>query len=336
MSVGPLVSVIVPAFNAVDTIDATLRSVRAQTYRQLEILVVDDGSHDATASVVEQHAKDDPRIRLIRQPNGGVASARNRGIAEAKGDFVAPIDADDLWRPTKVEKEIAAMIAGGAQTGLAYSWQAEIDEHDAVISTAHSPAYEGNVFIPILTHNIVGSGSNALMRKQAVIECGGYDASLRANGGQGCEDLMLYVLIAERYRFALVREHLCGYRRRPGSMSTDYLQMLRSRTLVEGKLDRLYPEHRRYIRTGYSRMCRWLLWNAAKDGEYRSALILIGRLLASDLPTALKVGGQLTWIALRRAARLPRKRPVSPPAARRNFLAIRDVPSPTSTTSVGR
>lgn len=334
MSVGPLVSVIVPAFNAVDTIDATLRSVRAQTYRQLEILVVDDGSRDATASVVDQHAKDDPRIRLIRQPNGGVASARNRGIAEAKGDFVAPIDADDLWRPTKIEKEIAAMIAGGPQTGLVYSWQAEIDEQDAIISTAHSPAYEGNVFIPMLTHNIVGSGSNALMRKQAVIECGGYDASLRANGGQGCEDLMLYAQIASRYEFALVREHLCGYRRRRGSMSTDYLQMLRSRTLVEAKLEKLYPDYRRYIRTGYSRMCRWLLWNAAKDGEYRSALILAGQLLSSDLPTAVKVGAQLAWIALRRAARLPSKKPVTAPSARRKFIAISDISSSTPTPSV--
>src|SRR5262245_57856494 len=98
----PVVSVVVPAFNAGATLDQTLRSVRAQTYTHLEVIVVDDGSKDATAEIALAHAKSDARIRLVRQANGGVASARNAGIREARAALVAPIDADDLWAPTKI------------------------------------------------------------------------------------------------------------------------------------------------------------------------------------------------------------------------------------------
>src|SRR5438045_2856629 len=94
-----LVTVIVPAYNAGVTIGATLDSIRAQTHTNLEVLVIDDGSTDATAKIVQRHASVDPRIRLIRQSNEGVAAPRNRGIAEARGEYLAPIDADALWRP---------------------------------------------------------------------------------------------------------------------------------------------------------------------------------------------------------------------------------------------
>ncbi|MDF3073578.1 MAG: glycosyl transferase family 2 [Alphaproteobacteria bacterium] len=324
---GQLVSVIIPAFNAADTIDATLRSVRAQTHRQLEILVVDDGSNDNTAAIVEAHARLDGRIRLLRQQNAGVAAARNWGISEAKGEFVAPIDADDLWRPTKIEKELALLLKGGPDTGLAYSWQAEIDEHDDVIATSHRPIYEGNVFIPMLTYNLVGSGSNALMRRHAVLECGGYDPSLRARGGEGCEDLILYILLAERYRFAVVREHLTGYRRRRGSMSTKFLTMLRSRSLVDARLRLLYPEHVRYIRQGYARMCHWLLINAVKERNYRAALPLGSRLMVCDTIAAVKIGGRIPLALVRRVAGKHRHDSVAVNSPRRRFLAVDSAPA---------
>lgn len=324
---GQLVSVVIPAFNAADTIDATLRSVRAQSHRRLEILVVDDGSTDNTAAIVEAHAQLDGRIRLVRQQNAGVAAARNRGIAEARGEFVAPIDADDLWRATKIDKELALLLAGGPDTALAYSWQAEIDEHDRVIATSHRPIYEGNVFIPMLTYNIVGSGSNALMRRRAVLECGGYDPSLRARGGEGCEDLILYILMAERYRFAVVREHLTGYRRHRGSMSTKFLTMLRSRSLVDARLRLLYPEHVRYIRQGYARMCRWLLINAIKERNYRAALLLGSRLVVCDTIEAVKIGGRIPLALARRVIGKHGRNGVVAIDPGRRFLAVDSVPS---------
>src|SRR5258707_6035401 len=129
-----LVSVIVPAYNAEKTIGETLSSVGAQTYRNLEIVVVDDGSVDGTAGIVERYTRTDSRVRLIRQANMGVAAARNRGIAEARADYIAPIDADDLWESTKIDKQMQAMMGGGPRVGLVYTWYALIDCRGKVIS----------------------------------------------------------------------------------------------------------------------------------------------------------------------------------------------------------
>src|SRR5260221_13860612 len=89
-----LVSVIIPAYNAQATLDETLNSVRSQTHRNLEIVVVDDGSTDDTAIVAQRHSAVDSRVHIIRQDNAGVAAARNAGIAATSGRYVAPIDAD--------------------------------------------------------------------------------------------------------------------------------------------------------------------------------------------------------------------------------------------------
>src|SRR5215211_6980478 len=105
----PVVSVVIPAYNARTTLAATLDSARSQSFRDLEIIVVDDGSTDETLSVAKAAAASDARIIVLTRPNGGVAASRNLGIHSARGEYIAPLDADDIWHPTKIEKQVRVL-----------------------------------------------------------------------------------------------------------------------------------------------------------------------------------------------------------------------------------
>ena len=189
----PTVTVILPAYNAGSTIHETLVSVRAQTYADLEILVVDDGSQDGTKEIIERHAANDPRVRLLVQANSGVASARNRALAHASGAFVAPIDSDDLWQPDKIARQLALLGERGASVELVYTWFAVIDGESRVRRVI-TPSEEGRVLPALCVGNFVGQASSPLMRTQSVIRAGGYDVSLRECAAQGCEDCFTWDL----------------------------------------------------------------------------------------------------------------------------------------------
>jgi glycosyltransferase involved in cell wall biosynthesis len=227
-----LVSVVVPAFNAAQTIQETLDSVSQQTYRALEVIVVDDGSTDETAAIVRRHSGTDPRFRVISKSNGGVASARNEGIRAGKGQFVAFIDADDLWHPTKIAKQLKALLSAGPDIALVYSPFRLIDVDGIVLASPHKYGVSGWVLFRHFHTNIVGNGSALLVRRKILEEFGGFDPSLRRHGAEGCEDLLLQLRIATRYQFGEVSEYLVGYRRIPGNMSSKAEQMVRSGMLA--------------------------------------------------------------------------------------------------------
>ncbi len=105
----PLCTIVIPAYNAGIWIERTLKSAAQQNYPNLEILVIDDGSKDNTRMLAEAMAAVDDRFRVISIPNGGVANARNVGIREASGEYVAFLDADDLWHPDKIRLQVEAM-----------------------------------------------------------------------------------------------------------------------------------------------------------------------------------------------------------------------------------
>jgi len=228
----PLVSVVIPAFNASDTIRGTLSSVSQQTYGNLDIVVVDDGSTDNTSVLVRHHALSDVRIRLIQKSNAGVASARNEGIQSSKGKFIAFLDADDLWHPTKIAKQMTALLAGGTETALVYCPFRVIDINGNVLTSPRKFGVNGWVLYRHFHANVVGNGSSILVRKDVLEEVGGFDTRLREAGAEGCEDLLLQLRIAARYRFGEVPEYLVGYRRRPESMSSNAEQMIRSGALA--------------------------------------------------------------------------------------------------------
>lgn len=227
-----LVSVIVPAYNGVRTIERTLRSISAQTYSNLEIIVVDDGSVDETASIVRNYSALDVRVRLVQQENLGVAAARNAGLRDCHGQFVAFIDADDLWHPTRIAKHMQLITARGEELGVVYSPCRCIDESDNVIETMGSYGCEGWVFLQLIYCNFVANGSGLLLRKAAVESVGGYDTRLREYGLEGCEDYLLQLTLAQRYQFGFVPEYLIGYRVRGPRMSIHAARMAKSNAYV--------------------------------------------------------------------------------------------------------
>jgi glycosyltransferase involved in cell wall biosynthesis len=237
----PLVSVVVPCFNAAQTLLRTLRSAQRQTYQNLEILIVDDGSTDSTHEIATKFAANDPRARVLMQPNSGVAAARNLGIAHAQGEYIAPLDADDLWAPQKVELQVKK-IQSDTAIGLVYAWFDNVNDDDEIIPGGSRVRYEGHVLSDLCTVDFVGNGSNPLMRTSAVREVGGYDPELRAQSAEGCEDWKLALCLAERYRFGLVPHSLVGYRCSAGNMSNRTAMMMRSARLVASEIAVRHPE----------------------------------------------------------------------------------------------
>ncbi len=238
----PLVSVIIPAYNAEEFIGRTLNSVINQTYQNLEIIVIDDGSKDGTKDKVDLFLKQDKRIKYLRQNNAGVAAARNLGISEAKGEFIAPVDADDIWYPENIEKQVNCMISGGKTVGLVYSWSVDIDENDILTGAFRAAEIEGNIYPTLVSHNFLGNASCSMMRRSIVQELGGYNPELKQQNAQGCEDWELYLKIAESYQIKVVKNFLVGYRKLPGSMSRNYETMARSHALVMDKVQPNHPE----------------------------------------------------------------------------------------------
>jgi glycosyltransferase involved in cell wall biosynthesis len=265
----PLVSVIVPACNAEGTLAATLDAARAQTYRNLELIVVDDGSSDGTRGVAQAHAARDARVRVIEQENRGVSAARNCALAVARGEFVAPLDADDLWDPSKIERQVRRMLDAGATTGLVYSWWVWIDEHGAVLDGSPRWRVEGHVADALLQVNFIGCGSIPLFRRRHLEAAGGYDETLPS----GCDDWDLALRVAERARVAVVPAVLVGYRRRQGSMSTATAAMWRSHEeLLANALVRRPDIDRRVVRRSRDQFALYLAGLSYRGGSMRAAI----------------------------------------------------------------
>src|SRR5688572_27099887 len=192
----PLVSVVIPAFNASRTLLETLASVSAQTYSNLEILAVNDGSTDDSKLILEEYSARDPRVRLISQQNSGVASARNKGLDNSTGEFVAFIDADDLWHPTKIIKQLKVLRAGGPEMALVYAPFRFIDAKSRVIRSSEFVGIDGWVLYRLFYRNFIGNGSAILAKKSVLLEVGGFAPWLRDADAEGAEDLLMQLKIA--------------------------------------------------------------------------------------------------------------------------------------------
>lgn len=228
---APTVSVLVPAYNAERTLAATLASVAAQTFDDLEVVVVDDGSRDATARIAEQHG-----ARCVRQANAGVSVARNTAIAESRGDLLAFLDADDLWEPSKLAEQVAA-LEGRPDAGLVYTAMVRVDADDVELETVPAREYADPVEALLLHSSIVtGSCSGVVARRQAV-----GDLRFDPRFSQ-VADWHFWLRLGLRTRFIAIDRPLLRYRTAPGAMSSD-ISLLERDTLAA--LDAFFAEEPR-------------------------------------------------------------------------------------------
>jgi glycosyltransferase involved in cell wall biosynthesis len=244
----------------------------------MDIIVVDDGSTDISATIAAEYASRDARMRLVRQPNGGVAAARNFGAASTTAEFLAFVDADDLWAPSKVEQQLSVLVEGGSTVGLAYCWFAQIDAEDRVYSLNNRPLTEGRVLQHMCRRNFVGNGSSMMLRRAAFLAAGGFDPSLRARGGQGCEDMLMCLRVAEHFEFRVVPQYLVGYRMTNTNMSSDIRQMLRSCEIVLAEYREKYPQFSGEMDAHLVDMIEWLAVRALVGGRVLAACELMRRL----------------------------------------------------------
>lgn len=289
-----LVSVVIPAYNAGEFIDRTLASATSQSHRQIEIIVVNDGSTDDTAARVARHAGDDPRIRLMSVPNGGVARARNLGMAAARGAFIAFLDADDLWHPDKISLQLQCMIDSPVWLGGCYTQSRHIDVHDRLLSDGPSFSASGYVLARQFAVHLVRNGSCLLVRREVAMLLGGYDPSYADRGIGGCEDIEFEFKLAARYRIGVVPNYLVGYRLSPGNMSSNRLRMARGLwATVETHLALNPSLPNRIRRLAWTKVYEYHIFNNFHEKRLTTVLAGLAMLAATDLLKTCQVVGVL-------------------------------------------
>jgi len=213
-----LVSVIVPCYNQGRFLRDAIESARQQTHLPLEVIVVDDGSIDHTASVVAEY----PSVRYVRQPNSGAPAARNAGLRESRGEFVIFLDADDRLLPHAMATGVAYL---DAEPDCAF-----VTGHVRFIAEDGSPAgmpeqqhADGNQFVALLRSNYIWTPGVVLYRRSILDAVGGFDPAARASA-----DYELNIRIASRFAIGCHHQIVLEYRRHGGNMSADLGLMLRS------------------------------------------------------------------------------------------------------------
>jgi glycosyltransferase involved in cell wall biosynthesis len=269
-----MVSIVIPVHNGERFIGRTLASAQAQTYDCIETVVIDDGSTDQTAVLVESAVARDDRIRLFRTKRLGVAAARNFGIDKAQGEFIAPLDADDLWHPQKIARQVGLMRASPAAVGLVYCWSIDIDERDFVIPLIDrlepQSTVEGRISEVLARDNIIASGSSPLIKRSCIDAVGGYDPGVRPSGA---EDWKLYLTLSEICEFKVVRDYLVGYRQSTGSMSRDVRTMAQSMENVTRWIFEKWPNLPDEVRNAnVYNTCAYLARKSMENSQFTAAL----------------------------------------------------------------
>lgn len=287
----PAVSVVIPAYNAERTIRATLASVLHQTVGDLEVIVVDDGSTDGTASAAESLG--DERLRVLHQANAGHAAARNTGIASAGGRYVAVVDADDIWLANKLERQLEVMRRSPHVRAL-HSSAVHVDDSLAPLFVGDCPDGANQLFDVLCFRGLPGFMCTLIVERALLDEVGRFDASLII-----LQDWELAIRLSRRGELYSMSEPLALYRVHAGNQSkmiqlhVEPGERVLARVFDDPSLPPDVAARRRYV---YARFYAMLCGGAFQLGRFSDVGFWARKALASDP----RVIGYLASLPLRR------------------------------------
>ncbi len=309
----PLVSVVIPAYNAARTLKATVQSVFEQTLQDFEIIIVDDESKDNTLVVTQ--SIEDSRVKVISQPNGGAAAARNTGIKAAKGKYVALLDADDLWMPHKLERQLAVLTSKkdvtAVQSGVYF-----VNDDLEILSVRPCFKSKDVLLETLLFQNLPGLMSTLIVERSAFEKIGYLNTKLVI-----LEDWELAIRLSRYCNLQSVEEPLALYRQFPGNRSKNLSIHIEPGYIV---LDRLFndpslPTHiKKQKKLVYSTFYTMLCGGAFNGGKYGESF----KWGAKALVTHSSALSYMASLPLRRLQRNSSRQTVPPEykSAVKNFL----------------
>ena len=246
VSTFPLVSVIVPAYKAGKYIEATIRSVLTQSWQDLELIVIDDGSPDDQEVIVKRLAAEDNRIRYVKQQNAGVSAARNKGYELSNGKYLAFLDADDIWLSDNLSKKIE-LLARDAECGLVHSDAEVIDENGKQTGQVLS-GKEGWLLDELLAWNgaCIPGPSSILVKREVLEKAGGFDLDLSNSADQE-----FFFRVANLFKIAKVNNVTWRYRVHTSNMHSNI-------AVMEKDLLKVYEKAQKnnlFRSTGFRKYC---------------------------------------------------------------------------------
>lgn len=219
-----LISIITPVYNGEDFLDRSIKSVLSQTYQNWELLLIDDGSEDDSARIIERYLEDD-RIKFLKNDsNSGISATRNKGINNSSGECIALLDQDDEWFPDKLQKQVKVLNGLGYDYGLIYS-NLEVRFDNGDVTERKKEIEPKSTIIEnlelMLLRNLISSPT-VLIRKEVLDEVGLFDDSIKWGG----DDYDLWIRIAHKYKFFYIDEVLCIRHEHQQNYSADKKRMM--------------------------------------------------------------------------------------------------------------
>jgi len=303
---SPLLSIVIPAYNVAPYVRAAIDSALAQSYRNIEVIVVNDGSTDDTPKILACAVTEtgDPRLRIVMRRNGGLSATRNTGIETSSGQFIGFLDADDIWLPEKAQKQMTLML-NDPSIGISFSASEYLREDGTRTASVLSVDRLRPSLHDMIRRNHVGNGSTAIIRRACFEFAGTFREELRS-----CEDYEMWCRILQLTEFRAVGliEPLTLYRLREGSLTSNIKGFLQSADLAISLMrETMGNVPSSVMRAGHAGHYRIAAYRAVRAGNpaiawrlLRQTLSIWPWLLLSDWRVAGTVAKLLSPSQLRR------------------------------------